>query len=129
MTPSGRDLIAYWAPPAAWAAGIFIQSSLPPAVELPDVSGSDKILHALVFGVLAMLVFRALASTAWRFRPRLLFWSAFLLTAAYGVSDELHQAFVPSRSPEIMDAAADAAGALAALWLCRLAHRPQPRAR
>jgi VanZ family protein len=126
MIPSARNLLLYWMPVAAVAAGIFIQSSLPPAAVLPELPGFDKLLHALAYAVLAMLIFRALDTTVWSNRPSLLFWVSLAATVAYGISDELHQAFVPARSAEIMDAAADAAGALAALVLCRMVHRRDP---
>jgi VanZ family protein len=116
----------YWMPVAAVAVGIFIQSSMPPAAALPELPGFDKLLHALAYAVLAMLVFRALDTTGWTNRPHLLFWGSLAATVAYGISDELHQAFVPARSAEILDVAADAAGALAALVLCRLARRRNP---
>ena len=58
--------------------------------------------------------------------------SAFLATA-WGLSDELHQAFVPGRSAEVADLVADAIGALAGAGLrgvvrqfaTRRAPRPQ----
>jgi VanZ family protein len=124
MMPSTRNLLVYWMPVFVYAAGIFIQSSFPPAAALPDVPGSDKLLHALAYAGLAMLVFRALTSTGWSSRPRLLFWGSLLGTAAYGILDELHQVFVPARSAEMLDATADAAGALAAVLLCRWVYRP-----
>ena len=40
-----------------------------------------------------------------------------LLAAMYGVSDEFHQKFVPGRTPDVFDAAADTAGACAAMLL------------
>jgi VanZ family protein len=37
----------------------------------------------------------------------------------YGVSDEIHQAFVPGRSSDVLDWMADTAGTLVALYLFR----------
>jgi hypothetical protein len=65
-----------------------------------------------VFGILALLLWRALAgTTAWR-RP----WAwAFALTLLYAASDEFHQGFVAGRHPSATDVAIDATGSLIAL--------------
>ena len=65
-----------------------------------------------MFGILALLAWRALTgTTAWR-RP----WAwAFVLTVLYAASDELHQGFVAGRHPSAVDVAIDASGALLAL--------------
>jgi VanZ family protein len=41
----------------------------------------------------------------------------FLCAVAYGISDELHQAFVPGRTADWQDVLADTVGAAAAIWL------------
>ena len=71
-----------------------------------------KLGHLGVFGILALLVWRALAGTTdWRFP-----WAwAFALTVLYAASDELHQGFVAGRHPSAIDVGIDAAGALIAL--------------
>ena len=51
-----------------------------------------------------------------------------LAVLAYGVSDELHQAFVPRRSPDVMDVLADlAGGALGAGLAAAVATRERRR--
>jgi VanZ family protein len=42
--------------------------------------------------------------------------AAILIAAAYGVSDEVHQSFVPMRSVEAMDVVADTVGAAVAAF-------------
>lgn len=87
----------------AWALVLFLQSSSSDAGSflgfLPD--GSDKVLHAGAYAVLAGLLTLATG------RPLL----AVVLATAYGVTDEIHQSFVPGRDPSVGDLIADALGA------------------
>jgi VanZ family protein len=79
-----------------------------------------KAAHAAEYWVLALLVWRArrqgrLASPAeWSWKD-----AAFALTfaVAYAVTDEIHQAFEPSRQGHPLDVAIDALGAAAGLGL------------
>ena len=114
LLASGRPLLA-WAPVVAWAALIFALSAQPNLRFVSD-PGLDfvvrKLGHMGVFGILALLLWRALAeTTAWR---RLWAW-AFALTVLYAASDELHQEFVAGRHPSAFDVGIDAIGALITL--------------
>ena len=65
--------------------------------------------------VLAVLVIRAIAAGRW---DRLSFGSfarAWAITAGYGITDEVHQWFVPGRFASVADWIADALGAAVAL--------------
>jgi VanZ family protein len=114
LPASGRRLLV-WAPVVGWAALIFLLSATPNLRFVPDL-GLDFIIRKLghmgVFGILALLLWRALSeTTAWR-RP----WAwAFVLTVLYAASDEFHQGFVAGRHPSVTDVGIDAAGALIAL--------------
>jgi VanZ family protein len=85
---------------------------------------TDKGAHALLYAGLAVLVVRALAG-GWR-RPLTLTGAlvAVLICTVYGITDELHQRFVPPREADVLDVAADAAGTMAAVLLMRLFARP-----
>ncbi len=96
-------------PPVLLMAALFLVSHTPLPVTLPG--RSDKFLHALAFGVLAVLWARALG-----FERRALL-LAFLFSVLWGILDEFHQSFVPGRFASIGDAAADAVGALVAVVL------------
>ena len=115
MARARRPLLSGWAPVGAWAALIFVLSAQPDLRFVPD-AGLDfvvrKLGHMGVFGILALLSWRALAgTTAWR-RP----WAwAFALTVLYAASDELHQGFVAGRHLSAVDVGIDATGALIAL--------------
>src|SRR5659263_644275 len=85
-----------------------------------------------IFGILALLLWRAIAgTTAWR-RP----WAwALAFAVLYAVTDELHQGGVTGRHAAAVDSGCDATGALIALVAVGLirsrrswwrAHRPPP---
>ncbi len=102
----------YQAPAILWAMVIFGVSSIPD-VSLPGMGFdlSDKLAHAAVYAVLGFLLARAFVHQhrlpLWRLHyHRATLWSGFL----YGISDELHQAFVPGRTPDITDVLADLVG-------------------
>ncbi|GAB4311677.1 MAG: hypothetical protein Kow0059_01870 [Candidatus Sumerlaeia bacterium] len=124
-----------WAPPAGWAAFLFFLSSrtpaeLPPAGWLPP--GTDKVVHALLYAVLGVLLLRAFAQGS-RVRGWRAVAAAAAAAVAYGAFDELHQAFVPGRSADLADLAADALGAALGAWVYRQRFirpgRPQPASR
>ena len=97
-----RQPLSRWLPVVLWAAVIFAFSSVP---DLGTGLGTwdfvlRKLAHAAEFAVLGLLLVRALG------RP----WPAFWLGAAYAVTDELHQSFVPGRVGSPLDVAIDAAG-------------------
>jgi VanZ family protein len=101
-----------WLLPAlAYAGLIFWLSSL--ANPLPGLTHrvSDKVLHAVEYAGLASLLVLGLThlGTMGMRRAAQL---AILLAAAYGATDELHQAFVPGRDCSGFDWLADASGAL-----------------
>lgn len=116
----------WWLAPGSWALFLFVASSLP-GTSYPEVSFrfADKLVHLGIYGVLgALLAIAARANFAW---SQLRLW-LFAVGAAslYGATDELHQAFVPNRSPDVRDLAADMVGAAlgAAVVLCfGLAHK------
>jgi hypothetical protein len=104
-----------WVPVIAWAALIFLASAQPNLVFLPDLTLDlvvRKLGHAGVFGILALLLWRAIATTTRVRRP----WAwALALAVLYAISDELHQGGVSGRHPSPVDVAIDAAGALIAI--------------
>jgi len=106
-------------PAVAWAAGVWWLSSQsdPPGSGLVDLPHLDKAGHAGLFFVQTVL----LRLAGLRVVP------ALLVAVGLGVADELHQAAVPGRSPELADLAADVAGAVLAVAAVRwLAPRRRP---
>ena len=109
----------YWTPVAAYAALIFYLSSLSqPDVYVPSVllPFGDKTLHSLEYGLLGILTFRAFrfAGGHWSASHALLL--AIAASTAYGLTDEIHQAFVPLREADAWDLLTDAVAASIAAW-------------
>lgn len=98
-------------PALLWMLGIFAlsaQSSVPQppgiSTQLIAVTG-----HLVAFGVLAVLI--AWGAGVDFTRPSWRALAAYALTVFYGVSDEIHQSFVPGRYATVEDVVTDALGA------------------
>jgi VanZ family protein len=110
-----------WELTGLWALVIFALSSIP-GKALPPVqlfAGIDKVAHLAIYAVLGGLAFVAARKTWTLSRPSTVL-IATALALLYGVTDEIHQLFVPARSADPLDVAADGLGALlgaiAATW-------------
>lgn len=109
-------LLLLWGPVALHMIAIFVASSATDLDPLP-ARFLDKVIHLAVYAVLGALSARALAGGLRTVTPRAAV-LAIALSALYGISDEWHQSFVPGRTADPMDVAADVAGA--ALGACAL---------
>jgi VanZ family protein len=80
----------------------------------------DWITHGGGYAALAVLVCRALAGGLFRPLTAAMAGLAVLISTLYGVTDELHQSFVPGRVADAWDLLKNfggaAAGALACAW-------------
>jgi VanZ family protein len=106
-------------------AALFYVSSLS-TLPAPPTGITDKHEHFFFYGILGALTLRALARGRWRGISVAAVIGAILITAAYGVSDEFHQRFVPGRDFEVLDMVADAIGGAAAacaLWAWSIIRR------
>jgi len=110
-SPSKR-FAYYWLPVLLYCLLIFIQSSFPASEHVPEFDFSDKLLHAGAYAVLGFLLYRAFSAMENGATTVRLIAMSIFLTALYGASDEIHQYFVPSRSAELLDFAADAIGGI-----------------
>jgi VanZ family protein len=92
---------------------IFVISSFEVRVPgLAHVPLRDKGIHIVEYGVLGWLCAAASARTWPSASPWRTAAFAVFVTVLWGVSDEIHQAFVPGRSPELADVAADLFGSI-----------------
>jgi VanZ family protein len=129
---NGRRAAGRWLAVAAWYGVITWLSAAPGTdteathdllerLALGDLNGLARMgAHVLVFGILAVLVYRAL--DPWRGIGRKRRYAlALALTGVLAVIDELHQQQVPLRHGRAVDVAIDVAGAalVLAVWLAR----------
>lgn len=107
----------YWFPLIIYCILIFLQSSFPSIESVPELPYSDKLLHFFAYAVLGAFFLRAYKTLRVRNRLNLLIMLSILSSSLYGISDELHQYFVPCRSAEWMDILADILGSVFGVFI------------
>ena len=101
--------LVHWLPALLYMGLIFILSSQSKLLIPYEFQGADKVLHVLVYAPLGFLMVHALSrSTS---IAKLIFIGAFL-AFLYGLTDEIHQVFVPGRNASALDAMAGGTGAM-----------------
>lgn len=125
-----KNFLKYQFPAFAWMGIIFILSSIP-GNYFPEQPFDlfDKLVHACLFGILTYLIYRG-----FQYQDKSAFFKnfsiaiAFLICVIYGIIDELHQEYVPGRSPDITDALADIlGGGFVSLYLLLFNYRKTKR--
>lgn len=76
----------------------------------------DKFLHFFAYGFLGALFFRALRNSYPHYSSWVLILLSITFAGMYGMSDEIHQMFVASRSADAMDWLADVVGGAAGVY-------------
>ena len=117
--PDAAWLRAWW-PALAWAGVIWWASSLVVTPDMyPTVRGGDKLFHAGEFLVYGYLMARGAWLRRWS-TTRSEWHRIMAVVLITAVIDEWHQAFVPFRHADALDAAVDLlGGALGALGFAR----------
>ncbi len=104
-----RRAVIYWFLTFGYMGLIFYLSSIN-SIKLPRLDiGFDKVVHLIAYMPLAFLFFLAIHTSGGR---KYVFLTAFLLAGLYGISDEIHQSFVPGRDASIGDVIADCLGGI-----------------
>jgi VanZ family protein len=117
----GRRLVfavAAWILLAGYSGFIFWMSSGPVSVPTPGwLPSPDKFLHLGAYAVWGGICAVALRLTGPGIPRRLLLGIAAIAGALYGLTDEFHQSFIPSRDADVLDLIADAVGSLVGAWV------------
>lgn len=108
MREIGRQRAVRWIAVLSWAAVIFAMSSIPGS-GLP-AGRYATLAHFLEYALLAALLYTALRLDLSAGRALAI---AVIVASAYGFTDEVHQAFVPMRTPDPVDWVVDTLGATA----------------
>jgi VanZ family protein len=116
-----------WLPAAAYMLLIWGLSSIAIQINFAHVPFQDKGVHFVEYGTLAVLLSHAIRGT-WRdWRPMSTFALAVVLTTLWGITDEIHQAYVPGRNSDVQDVLADALGSLLGAGLYLILRTQLPR--
>jgi VanZ family protein len=99
----------YWVPTVLWMGVIFFLSTLSESATPGRGIISDKICHGAEYFFLAFLILFALQRTT-RAKFFTAFWITLVWAALYGLSDEIHQLYVPTRQFDVGDLLADVGG-------------------
>ncbi len=109
-------ILSYWFPVFIYCLLIFMQSSYPSPESVPDLPYIDKLLHIAVYALLGALFLRAFKTLRIQHNLKLVMILSILLSSLYGISDEIHQHFVPFRNADFMDALADMIGSVGGVY-------------
>jgi VanZ family protein len=103
--------LRFWLPVLLYVTLIFVVSSLQ-GLQPPLLFGSfsDKIPHALEYGILGFLLVRAIRGTELLQRSVPAGLVALIIGLSVALADELFQAYVPGRQSDPFDYMADSAG-------------------
>ena len=104
-----RTAVLLWFTTAGYMALIFFLSSRHLHIPYTLPVYFDKLAHVLIYMPLAFLLFISLRKSGLN---KYIFLISFLLAGIYGITDELHQSFVPGRDATAADAVADFFGAI-----------------
>jgi len=105
-------------PMLAVMATIFYLSHQPgDNLDVVDIAHIDKVVHFLLYAVLAVTTLYALSAKFRRRFPVKAAIAVIAICACYGLADEYHQSFIAGRFPSTMDLVADMAGALSVCFL------------
>ncbi len=100
-----------WLPTVAYCGLIFYLSSQEIPIKVSLFPMQDKAIHLIEYGVLSVLFFISLRKSAPGYNIKAAAVLAIVFSGLYGISDEIHQYFVPGRDSSIGDVTADFIGA------------------
>ena len=114
-----KNFIYYWLPVLLYCLLIFIQSSYPSPENIPSLPYIDKVIHFAAYAILGILFFVAFNTIGFKENINKVIMLSILSSSLYGMSDEIHQYFVPYRNADIMDFLADVAGSICGVYVIK----------
>jgi VanZ family protein len=112
-----KNFFIYWFPIFIYCLLIFIQSSYPSIKHTPEIPYFDKVLHCAGYALLGALFLRAFKTSRIKDNVKHMVMLSVLLSGLYGISDEIHQHFVPYRDADLMDVLADTIGGIMGVYI------------
>ncbi len=111
-----KKFILYWLPVLVYASLIFYFSSLP---EVPPVIiriiPETLILHMIEYAILSILLFRTFINSNKDTLKNKAVILSILIATLYGITDEIHQIFVPGRVFSYLDMTVNFIGSMVVL--------------
>ena len=117
MSPRSKMFLYRWLPLIVYCLAIYIQSDLPSPEHLPSFEFSDKLLHFFAYALMGILFYRAYHTLRINNKLRMLILLSVVSASLYGISDEIHQYYVPFRDASIFDVIANILGAGCGVYL------------
>jgi VanZ family protein len=115
-----KCFVFYWLPLILYCLFIYIQSANPSPEQIPSFPFVDKVLHFVAYGIMGILFYRAYQTLRIKNNIQMLMLLSVVSASLYGISDEIHQSFVPFREAEVADVIADMLGAASGVLLYQL---------
>ena len=115
-----KTFLIYWLPLIGYCLLIFIQSAYPSTDLIPQPFLFDKFLHIVAYFILGILFFRSYRTILIKISHNTLILISISSSILYGISDEIHQHFVPLRQADLMDVLADALGSILGVLMYHL---------
>jgi len=129
FSPKNKFFVFYLLPVIVYMGLIFVMSSAPNEYLVPErslgFSVPQGIKHAAEYFVLSMLLFRALVQRKTNIMTTFLL--VVTLSTIYGITDEIHQAFVPTRCFSFYDMAFNFFGSVSIFPVCLMVSQCKPK--
>ena len=104
--------VKFWLPVIICMGFIFYVSSIPASKIPPLFPFQDIIFHLFVYSILSLFFARALKNTYGGLAPSKIILLTLIFGVFYGLTDEIHQTFVPYRNASGFDVLIDGIGSL-----------------
>ena len=117
MNKKSKIFLYYWLPLLLYCILIYSLSSNKYPSNVPQIFFMDKLIHFFAYAFLGLLVIRAFSTIRLKENMVLLIIISIFLSTLYGLSDEIHQYFVPYRCADINDIFANLFGSAFGVYL------------